>query len=95
MSRYVQTFSERDQAILNHTSFRPAVVHFTKVEADTPMNALWFNSGLTHWSFPDPNQDLARIRHGDVTAFREIWIGRGPVLHSLLRGHFAPDKWVQ
>lgn len=79
--------------VLNYSAFRPAVVMFTKLEADTPTNALCFNSGCTPCSFPDPTQDLPRIRRGDVTAFREICIGRRPgnvILNRLLRDHFRP-----
>lgn len=98
MSRYVQTFSERDQAILNHAAFQPFARYFTKAEAEKPITALWFNSGLTHLSFPDSNQDLPRIRYGDVTAFRGTWNRDRPqnvILDGLLRGHFAPDKWAR
>lgn len=96
MSRYVQTFSKDDQYILSHAAFQPFASYFTKAEAEKPINALWLTD-LTHWSFPDPSQDLPRVRCGDVAAFRETWIRRGPqnvILDGPLRGHFTPNEWV-
>lgn len=98
MSRYVQTFSQRDQSILNHASFMPSAPKFTKVKAENLINALWLNTGCTHWLFPDSNQNLPCIRHGDVMAFVNIWTRctlQNPNLGGRLRGHFTPDTWVQ
>lgn len=96
MSRYVQTFSDDEQAILNHTIFWPSLCRFTKVKENEAIEFLWVNLGCIHWSLPEPNQDLPRIRREDITAFRDTWIrGENGNLTEPLRCYFAPSKWVQ
>lgn len=97
MSRYFQTLSSRDQAILNHPFYcyysRPP----TRFE-EQPINALWSNSGYISSSLPDPIQDLAPIRRVDIIAFREIWLQTRPPSANLpgpLRGCFTPMEWTQ
>lgn len=98
MSRYVQTLSRRDQAILDHPFFCYLSRPLTRFEEEQPINALWSNSGYISSSLPDPIQDLAPIRRGDIIAFREIWLQPRPPSANLpgpLRGYFTPMEWTQ
>lgn len=98
MSRYVQTFLPHERAILNNMFFQPSLCHFTRADEGEPVDALWTNSLCEDHSFAGPGQRLARIRCGDVMAFREIWIrGRAAYRNSNqpLRGRFAPSEWVK